>query len=592
MYSPTLIYHNKSELNILALKYGVATTKDNGKRKKSPTQLKEELIRTVRESNADTSNASRSDSDDAIWNKNKTTKYNFLVNSKLNSLYALRSDFPTLLRDMKDAKSTYFSTMGRLAKKKFHVGVIGEGNYSLVLKKLHAFFEYQNKNKQNILKVMLMLSRKPPPRLKSTTIEYAKGLLKNGALTKLLLNGLGIDHAIDPVDAKTWIKSQMRTNQHTAKRIIETNRYINHEEFMDKLYKLMTKLFIRLDGTEYVMCLDISNTEKSNYWMYMVFLAILTNMPHKLGSKSYFPLDAGTYDNMFKKYKYNMSYVDLDDMSYSGNQTFRNLRGTIYKNALEFIPQINDISMQLLEKQKPIFAKQCRTLFTNQIDAKNKNKSSKQEFFFPNHIVNGDFLRHAMSAMSSTFNYHCCRVFISTSALCKFNSFIDNKQVTLINPTRTYVFANFNVVFSEVIPMLKEQVSDKDYNAITARFNGQKAAMNVHFDHKIADGVSTLLLPLSTGLIPDNTFYDNSTPHNGIAYHGFIKNCKQFRGTFDGLHDMGDKLDENQSSRCPYAYYKNIDYIKGSLREITLPETHMYFQGDAYRVAWPLDLIR
>lgn len=94
-------------------------------------------------------------------------------------------------------------------------------------------------------------------------------------------------------------------------------------------------------------------------------------------------------------------------------------------------------------------------------------------------------------------------------------------------------------------------------------------ASNTFFDHKIADPLSTFLFALNTGYVL----------HSANTTVQFIKNCESFDPTllqgvddpidWDNMVDLGHVSDFDfwgkQENRCPFAWYKYINYQSGDV---------------------------
>ena len=107
--------------------------------------------------------------------------------------------------------------------------------------------------------------------------------------------------------------------------------------------------------------------------------------------------------------------------------------------------------------------------------------------------------------------------------------------------------------------------------------------MNIYFDHKIADFVSTAALFLTIGIVPNNNAYkgeycnfryDNEENEywDHQTYEPLISNCS-YKHLFDeyakkyngNINRMRIVVDDSQLLRCPYAWYKKINYETGEV---------------------------
>lgn len=139
----------------------------------------------------------------------------------------------------------------------------------------------------------------------------------------------------------------------------------------------------------------------------------------------------------------------------------------------------------------------------------------------------------------------------------------------------------FQISTSEIIPYLPGvEMSDK--KKLEALFNNEgDVSSTVYFDHKVADPLSTFLYAITYGVIPEKNIvkvnnwnqtnygaYVNNIEGNGVEFFPFINHCsKDGRKSFPTSRNTM-LYDAPQSFRCPTAWYKDIDYEKGTYPKI------------------------
>ena len=388
--------------------------------------------------------------------------------------------------------------------------------------------------------------------------------LQNERLKALLLTPpFDGQHTINMKQSKKWIEHQLTPlRKQAATKIIEHTRYISHTELLYNLELCIDKLFERIGDEKYVLILD--NERKSNYWMTMIALYIIKKKQKPM------PYDIGVFTYLYKTYNLNVYYVDIDDMAYSGNQTNNSLGrriGTISEGI--FINFFNTIKTYCKDNDLEIF----NILNSNRFF----NSDLTVDTGVPlSHIINQT---NFINILEKYKRYIVIRPFISKTAF------------ELLN-----VYTNYCVdfIFAEILNNLKDVIEDDIYKIIISLFqcSSDPPPISVYFDHKIADSVSTLLIPLNTGIIPNNEFYnfDNSPPYkikcksmltdmgifdtevNAKKTTGIpnsvqlINNCRDYEFEHTEMEDIIVRLDDgDQNLRCPYAYYKKINYDTGKL---------------------------
>lgn len=133
----------------------------------------------------------------------------------------------------------------------------------------------------------------------------------------------------------------------------------------------------------------------------------------------------------------------------------------------------------------------------------------------------------------------------------------------------------FQVVTSEKIPYMPS-VSDLDKKKLEHLFNNE-VYTTVYFNHKVADMPSTYLLPIATGIVPEkmvilNLYEENADKSivnnikgNGVEFMPFIQHCSpEERQLPKNRNNIYSNDPMSNVYRCPYAWYKGIDYATGT----------------------------
>ena len=383
--------------------------------------------------------------------------------------------------------------------------------------------------------------------------------LKNDKLKNLLLDGPpgANSYTINPENSQLWIDGQTSINREVAAMaIIETVRYIPHSEFIYKMNQLIDKIHTEKSTNNHTQkYILVSEQEgKSGFFCTMIYLFLLQNRIDK-GENLSLPNDIvgehgakkGFSDSLKKYGSGGMNYIFINDMDYSGNQ-ISNILGGSPRHSEKWIKKNFD-----LDKDK----------------SKNKIIISR--------VFTTDAAKEKMDKISQ-------------------NSLIDIK----------YVFVEKIVSFkNNLINLYGNDLGEHAYNLCMMFFgdcdsSGDGVKSNVYLDHKVADYPSSISLSLSMGIIPFKSSYteyypgenckskynyeqrnfltNNSTlekeeiePKNNIipiinncSYEGIEEKYKNKEGYGEMMLFMNND-DVGHYTRCPYSWYKILDYSTGTL---------------------------
>ena len=393
---------------------------------------------------------------------------------------------------------------------------------------------------------------------KSKIFDKIKQYLKNDKLKNLLLDGPpgANSYTINHENSQLWIDSQTSINREVAAMaIIETVRYIPHLEFINKMNQLIDKIHTEKSKNnhtqKYILVSEEEN--KSGFFCTMIYLFLLQNRIDN-GEKLSLPYDivgehgaSAGFSNSLKKYgSEGMNYIFINDMDYSGNQISTILRGA---------PRHSEKWLKKFDLNKD----------------KSKNK------IIISRVFTTDAAKEKMDKISQ-------------------NSLIDIK----------YVFVEKIVSFkNNLINLYGNDLGEHAYNLCMMFFgdcdsSGDGVKSNVYLDHKVADYPSSISLSLSMGIIPFKSSYtkyypgeqcnpeynykqrnfltNNSTLEkeeiehknniipiiNNCSYEGIEKKYKKEKGYGEMMLFMNDE-DVGHYTRCPYSWYKILDYSTGTL---------------------------
>lgn len=371
----------------------------------------------------------------------------------------------------------------------------------------------------------------------SSVLAECLRLLDNPKLKNLLLNGIELSNTflLNPKMSDIFIEGQhtLRKKQ-AAEVLIKTNEYITHLRFIQNCRKIIDLFFQRIQGKPYII--DTESKTKSGFFCTMIFLFIIKYSIDNYDSETsevcclyYLPKDI-----IIDLYDKNTDIVVTDDDIY--------------------IMQVNDMDYS-----------------ANQLS----------------HMVPKDY-----------DNYIVLRAFTNSYAL-------QQKHVAKLVKKNNYIYGEIIPTFKEKLLLLyntnkikysKIDEIDKVYNDVFSFFAGcsssEPGIMNVYLDHKVADWGSTISLALTIGIIPNNTAYlgdtDHVCVHTGIPslylkenpdenetlkqpsqyIVPLINNCDYYsiKDNYSGNYNkIRNDFDDDLIQRCPFSWYKNVNYQTGDL---------------------------
>jgi len=278
--------------------------------------------------------------------------------------------------------------------------------------------------------------------------------------------------------------------------------------------------------------------KKSNFWISVMSASILWH-EYKIYVPVMFHADITPGEALH--------VIDLDDCGYTGNQT----------------------SWYILH-------------IMNRLTAHVSNKRSVGILRGPERRKNDLDLIEMQKHMTRN---HICRIFASASSMQNWRSYLVRKNGKL----STIITVHAGQEFDD----LETQVGHNAYN-IMAHYlspwtdaNGDPAKTAIYFDHKLADSVSTLLIPLMFGTVlpytvshllaendvdalaprfnpaPEEDAPDASFPEQFYEIGSLINGCKN-----EELENLtiAETLEYTEvNARCPIAWYKYIDYDAATL---------------------------
>ena len=358
-------------------------------------------------------------------------------------------------------------------------------------------------------------------------------LLNNTKLKKLLLEGI---EQSNKFDLNLELSSYYIENQHTerkkraAEALIKTNEYIRHDRLIRNFGILIEHFFIRLNGEPYIIDTEIK--QKSGYFCTMIFLFIVKDFIDnwdtitKGSCRYYLPLDIIIKMNKKDILTTKHYIMQVNDMDYSSNQ----LSKMVPKGADKYI------------------ILRCMT-----------NSYALQQ----KHVVK----------------------------LLEKNNYIYGEQLPTFREKLEQVYTEGHLQYSTIDEI---DIVHDDVISFFANCGDKSGGItNVYLDHKVSDWTSTISMALTLGVIPNNSAYkdyesscvhtgkqelyymedieENETINNPIQYIvPLINYCNydmilnKYKGNYTELREeMEDS--KNHHLRCPYSWYKLIDYDTGEL---------------------------
>jgi hypothetical protein len=310
-------------------------------------------------------------------------------------------------------------------------------------------------------------------------LKHVKRLSKDRG--RAFLEGPPWKNTLHPSGCEAWVNSQCnQKRKDAAKAYCENLRYISHDEFVEQLITLYKTL--PTANTYYI----IGDNNSSEY----IFLLLSIIDPSILERVLYISLPDNDdwseygYSNLFWLQLLRIikvtppdepiHIISLDDMSYAAGQ-------------------ILVIQTEFFEKLKSIVHKACPEDITLPRISTNFKAFSKEYA----HVIQKGL----------NIEFHMAFTYITEKAHAILQGDIIYEP---FEPGKTIpLWGDYRLHTPNIIPSLRKQVGDDMFRAIGAYFgypshySEEQVAPDsiVYFDHKVADDVSTIGLPLLTGQI-------------------------------------------------------------------------------------------
>jgi hypothetical protein len=322
------------------------------------------------------------------------------------------------------------------------------------------------------------------------------------------------EHYIDPVRAEKWVNSFPLEEQEIARNLVKNIRYISHQELIVELKNCMLQIIKTIDDTKTIWLCTSNSTNKSDYYISLLFA--------KIWEEEGYP--AISFACSYPVIPFDCYIINVDDMMYSGSQTIDSYMD--YTKTL-----IDPIIEKVFQKVVPELCLANGTI--------NLTSSFFREFVFDllgchHYIVRPFCSRDALTEYKKCSKYFIPHVFICT----------------------------------EVIDNLKYLVGDdiEKYPDIFLLPDNITQSTAVYFDHKVADLGSTVLNAIGYGAVPSKCFirFISGYPETMPSDESLIGD---YRETYDGEKVIKSHPEISETRRCPYAWYKKIDYETGTYVE-------------------------
>lgn len=361
------------------------------------------------------------------------------------------------------------------------------------------------------------------------------------------------EHDIDSTVAEEWIQSHI-TEEHRrlARLLIDNTIYISHSKLLQQIQDTIPKIQEKLVPGLPIIFLT-ATPDKSNYYISLLFY--------------HYWIAAGLHVDTIKVYMDEIvegNIIDIDEMAYSGTQTTSTL-------AKVYLMLVNKITKNLLEKN-------CTDSFVESF-CKSRN-------FFPSMLFEKILAEQHV-------NYILVRIFCSENG---------EKELLRIphgdysNPLKFPC----HLVIGKKIPSPFTLFGKKNADKLSFLYGIEPGypASTAYFNHKVANTPSTFLYPYAYGVVPraplsnyyftynkeeknelKNTLQSIQTENTSgiVEFKPFIRYClpgsRLLPRSKKNLMDYEDPTTKStflseptlpQEYRCPYAWYKRIDYETGT----------------------------
>lgn len=327
------------------------------------------------------------------------------------------------------------------------------------------------------------------------------------------------EHRINPRKAEEWVMAQINPERQRLARILLQNlRYISHPELLEALRSCVEPT-ARLLTPEKPVIFFVGKQYKSNYYISLLFVYFWLQAGHRLD---------GVFNTIHEVESLDLAanFLDVDDMSYSGNQTMGDLSRTYrsYANSLR-----DHVKSKL--ESNPDYQRSYMVL--------------------PRSVIE-------QTLQASGFRYIVVRAFMSDSSY---------KRLTSEEGLRIPI----QVVTHERILYLPG-VSEQDKRLIEYTFSTEPPNTTVYFNHKVADPPSTYLYVVAQGVVPERMLvlndqskspdpaYLNGVEGNEARFLPFVEQCGTDPHVVFPSRSDRNFWDVPERYRCPYAWYKDLNW--------------------------------
>lgn len=371
------------------------------------------------------------------------------------------------------------------------------------------------------------------------------------------------EHQIDTELAEDWIQSHKTPERRRlARLLIKNTLYISHKELLDQIQESIKQIQSKLiPGLPTIFLAGPQN--KSNYYISLLFYHFwnLAGLPvHTI--KVY--MDEIVAGNI----------IDIDEMAYSGTQTTSTL-SKVYSLLVDKIIE-NLLEVNCKETQVKAF---CQS----------RN-------FFP-------LMLFEKILAENNVNYILVRIF------CSENGKVELLRMPHSSYNNPLKFPS-HLIIGRILPSPKTLFGEKNAAKLSILYgiDPGNPASTAYFNHKVANLPSTFLFPYAYGVVPNapllsrNDFWtssanerkkfndtiqnlETSTNTDAVEFKPFIqycgkgtrflpktrKNLKNYEPPNSNKKYSLSQAELPQIYRCPYAWYKKINYETGTYKELPLP---------------------
>lgn len=409
------------------------------------------------------------------------------------------------------------------------------------------------------------------------------------------------EHDFNEDKKEEWIRAQKTDERRNlARLLLEKTIYISHSKLLSEIKSCVEKVKEKLE--EGPVTFIVGTSHKSNYYISLLFYHYWNEAGLPLDYvKTY--MDEFVYGNL----------IDIDEMAYSGTQTTNTLAKVYGMLIKQFHSQLIELNAQSVRRNTNIIARvksgnsvKGAYAYNEPVEGKYVKSFASTVNFLPVWLVE-NYL-----SMKGT-NYIVLRIFCSEKGL---------EELTKMPPKLTY-FQNkntakppFYLVIGQILPSPETLFGKEKAYKLSMLFghNLGSPAAPVYFNHKIANLPSTYLFPLSYGVVPNKILSDpfeeyslsseqekeknsikqymknlEANPEGNaetVEFIPFVRYCGPYErfmptsrknlleyqppGSSSGFRVNQSELP--QEYRCPYAWYKGINYDTATYTPPPLPD--------------------